>query len=155
MVEITIRFGNKRSFDRNCRMHGQFFNHKIASFTKWNWKKSKFCMVVKSNLLYNFVKNQACFQTYPRISDFNHFYETGLKYSDTGSKYYETGVQLLLAISLHYMNHMGHTFFFYHIFLGFFYHIFEFFQTLIILVLSYFWSCIFFIIFFFIIFWKF
>lgn len=31
--------------------------------------------------------------------------------------------------------------FFYHIFSLFFYHIFEFFQTLIILVLSYFWSC--------------
>ena len=61
-------------------------------------------MVVKSQLLYNFLKNQACFQTYPSISDFNRFYETGLKYSETGSKYYETGVKLLLAISPHYMT---------------------------------------------------
>ena len=47
-------------------------------------------MVVKSHLLDNFVKNQAYFQTYPSISDFNRFNETGLKYSETGSKYYGT-----------------------------------------------------------------
>ena len=77
MVDITIMLQKKRNFDRNSRMHGQFFNHEIASFTKWNWKKSKFCMVVKSHLLYIFVKNQACFQTYPSISDFYRFCETG------------------------------------------------------------------------------
>ena len=61
-------------------------------------------MVVKSQLVYNFFKNQACFQTYPSISDFYRFYETGLKYSETGSKFDETGVQLLLAISQYYMT---------------------------------------------------
>ena len=32
--------GKKRKFDRNCWIHGKNFNHEIASFTKWNWKKS-------------------------------------------------------------------------------------------------------------------
>ena len=61
-------------------------------------------MAVKSHLLDNFVKNQACFQTYPSISDVNRFNETGLKYIETGSKYYETGVKLWLAISQHHMT---------------------------------------------------
>ena len=58
-------------------------------------------MVVKSHLLYIFLKNQACFQTYPSISDFYRFCETGVKYGETG---YETGVKLWLAISQHYMT---------------------------------------------------
>ena len=53
-------------------------------------------MVVKSHLLYAFLKNQACFQTYPTISDFYRFCETGVKYGETGS---ETGVKLWFAIS--------------------------------------------------------
>ena len=92
------------NFDRNGRMHGQIFNHEIASFTKWNWEKSKFCMVVKSRLLFIFLKNQACFQTYPSISGLYRFCETGLKYIETGSKYYDIEVQLWLAISQHYMR---------------------------------------------------
>ena len=76
----------KRKFDRNCWIHGKIFNHEIASFTKWNWKKSKFCMVVKLPLLYAFLKNQACFQTYPSISGLYRFCETGVKYIETDSK---------------------------------------------------------------------
>ena len=58
-------------------------------------------MVVKSHLLYAFLKNQACFQTYPTISDFYRFCETGVKYGETGC---ETGVKLWFAISQQYMT---------------------------------------------------
>ena len=58
-------------------------------------------MVVKLPLLYGFLKNQACFQTYSRISDFYRFRETRMKYGET---VYETGVKLLLAISQKYMT---------------------------------------------------
>ena len=61
-------------------------------------------MVVKSRLLFIFLKNQACFQTYPSISGLYRFCETGLKYNETGSKYFEIEVQLWLAISQDYMR---------------------------------------------------
>ena len=55
-------------------------------------------MIVKSHLLFNFLKNQACFRTYPSISDLYRFCETGVKYGET---VYETGVKLGFAISQH------------------------------------------------------
>ena len=57
-------------------------------------------MVVKSRLLSNFLENHARFQTYPTISDFYRFCETGVKFRETG---YETGVILSLAISKLYV----------------------------------------------------
>ena len=76
-------------------IHGQFFTMKLLSQNETG-KKVNFAWVVKSHLLYAFLKNQACFQTYPTISDFYRFCETGVKYGETGC---ETGVKLWFAIS--------------------------------------------------------
>ena len=81
-----------------------FLTMKLPVSRNETGKKVTFARLLNHTVLYNFVKNHACFQTHPSISDFYRFCETGLKFNETGSKYYETGVQLWLAISQSYMT---------------------------------------------------
>ena len=66
-----------------------FLTMKLPVSRNETGKKVTFARLQNHTVLDNFVKNHACFQSYPSISDFYRFCETGLKYNETGSKYYE------------------------------------------------------------------